>query len=298
MKILLDWLDLIPIKKILNIKLSEKLSETYNKITRLNYIISFDIEFLRYFINYKDIQTIHEMGGLVFCKQNDEWYLYCLFHLNLIPLFNNIKKYYLLLSMTNTVSEDTYNKLLENEKQLLPEFNPKSILTKIYKSNKIDKIKFMIKAINLEKYKKEYELFKENIYLILNDRLVKKREINKDLQKIFIKFTNILFSNSYLIIKGLEDLKALKNHTLQLQEKYIKITNYYDIAIHNDYLHKICNSAKLENTYFCVEKRNLIKPYFNFLNNLENFTEIKAHNPLIDAYYTWIIFNIFILGEL
>ena len=136
------------------------------------------------------------------------------------------------------------------------------------------------------------------INLILNDHLVTSRGINKNDEIDFINLTNKLFSISYLIVKGLEDLRAIKNHTIMLKQSHIKLTNYYDIAKHNDFLYKKCNSAQLENTYFCVEKMDKIKPYINFIKYLETFTEIKAHNPLIDAYYTWIIFNIFVLKEL
>jgi len=298
MKILNNWLNYIPNKKILDIKLNKILSKTYNLLTELNYIIVFDIEFLRYKIKREQVMTIHEMGGIILYKKNDEWFLYCFFHFNLKPLIKNIKQYYLLVSTTNTVSEKTYKQLFENEQKLLPEFNPDSIFIKMYKIKKIEKIKYMINGYDLKKHKIEYKLFEQNINLILNDPLVRSREINKNDEINFINLTNKLFSISYLIVKGLEDLKAIKNHTRLLNQSHIKLINYYDIAKHNDFLYKKCDSAQLEKTYFCIEKMDKIKPYINFIEYLETFTEIKAHNPLIDAYYTWIIFNIFVLKEL
>ena len=50
--ILNNWLNMIPNKKILKIKLDDQISIEFNKVTKLQYIISFDIEFIRYVIKY------------------------------------------------------------------------------------------------------------------------------------------------------------------------------------------------------------------------------------------------------
>jgi hypothetical protein len=310
-ELLIEWINLIPKKEILNIILDSKLIGRYNKLTKLNYIISFDVEFIRYVIEKRQVQTIHEMGGIILFKKKNIWYLVCIFHFNLIPIIKNIKQYYLLTSQYNTVSNETYQKLIENEKKILPENNISNILNnkiiKRYLSNKkiklliknndpeillkkLSKIKYMIKGYDLNE--SEYILFKNNIDLILNDSVVKSREIKQENQNKFIKLTNILFSKAYLIIKGLEDIKALRNHSLMLNEISLKLINYFDIAIYNNYFFKSCNSAELEKSYLYLDKLKLTKPYDNYLKKIKNFSELKAHNPLIDAYYTWIIFNI------
>lgn len=320
--ILHEWLNLIPHKKIINIEVDFNISNIFNRLTKLNYIISFDIEFMRYVIKYKQIQTIHEMGGIIFIKINNKWYLYLLFHLNLVPLINNINQYYLLNSVSNTTSEKTNNKLIENEKKILPEHkinkdNYKKILIndpiiKLYikpnklniliKNNnfdsilkKIEKIKYMIKGYDLIKFPQEYKIFKKNIDLILNDHDVKFREIIDS--KKFINLTNKLFSLSLLIVKGQEDIKALKNHTILLNNNYIILKNIFDIAQYNEILFTKCNSAQLEPTYLCLEKMNLLNNYKKYFNIINDFTKIKAHNPLVDAYYTFIIFIIFNLDS-
>jgi hypothetical protein len=310
-ELLIEWINLIPKKEILNIILDSKLIERYNKLTKLNYIISFDVEFIRYAIEKRQVQTIHEMGGIILFRKKNIWYLICIFHFNLIPIIKNIKQYYLLTSKYNTVSNKTYQKLIENEKKILPENNISNILNnkiiKRYLSNKkiklliknndpvtllkkLSKIKYMIKGYDLDET--EYILFKNNIDLILNDPILKSREIKQENQKKFIKVTNILFSKAYLIIKGLEDIKALRNHSLMLNEVSLKLINYFDIAIYNNYFFKNCNSAELEKSYLYLDKLNLTKPYEKYLEKIKIFSELKAHNPLIDAYYTWIIFNI------
>lgn len=323
MNILNNFLDNIPNKKILKIKLDDDISTLFNKITKLNYVISFDIEFIRYIIKYNQIHTINEMGGIIFVKTKKIWILHSIFHLNLHPFVSNIKQYYLLTSNYNTVSDKTYKKIIKNEKLLLPEYkinelNYKKILlydpiVKLYISkkqidkllkndnynvikNKIDKIKFMINGYDLIKLPKEYKLFTNNINLILNDSNVKFREITETVY--FINFINELFSISFLIVKGIEDLKAIKNHTKLLKQNYIKLTNFFDIAKYNEILFTKCNSAKLENTYFCLQKMNLIDDYNKYYDVINEFTEMKAHNPLVDAYYTFIVFIIFKLKKI
>lgn len=311
-----EWLNLIHMKKILNVKIDNKLAIKYNKLTNLNYIISFDIEFIRYAINNRQVQTIHELGGLILEKKNNNWYLICLFHFNLIPLINNIKQYYLLTSNYNTLTDTTTNKVIAIENELLPEnliltkndlklLNTNRIINRYLSKNKIEelkkqpfeiikkkisKIEFMIKGSDLNE--KDYELFKNSINLILNDPDVLSREINKKNEKKFIQLTNELFANSFLIVKGLEDIKALKNHSLMLNEKSLKLVNYFDIAKYNNILFKKCDSAELEKTYLCLDKLKLTKPYELYHNIINDFTKLKPHNPLVDAYYTWILFNI------
>lgn len=315
-KIIHKWLELIPKKEILNIMLDDNLSKLYNNKTNLNYIIIFDVEFIRYAINNRQVQTIHELGGIILEKKENNWYLLCIFHCNLIPLIKNIKQYYLLTSNYNTVSSETYNKLIENEKILLPEniilikddlhiinhnkiinrYLSKKNIKKLLKEDfeivkkKLSKIKYMIKGYDLKD--NDYELFKKNIQLILNDSECKSRQISENNQKEFIKLTNEIFSNSYLIVKGLEDIKALKNHTLMLNEISIKLNNFFDIAQYNNILFKKCNSAELEKTYLCLEKLNLTQQYNTYLSFIDKFTDMKAHNPLVDSYYTWSIFNL------
>ena len=315
--ILNKWLNIIPNKKIIKIKLDNDIINIFNKITTLNYIISFDVEFMRFVIKNEQVKTINEMGGIIFMKVNNDWYLDSIFHFNLLPLVKNISQYYLLTSEYNTLSKKTYQKIIKNEKLLLPEYkinkkNYKNLLLTdpiinlylkpsqidILKNDnydnvkkKIEKIKYNIKGYDLIKLPKIYKLFTKNINLILNDTDVKSRQILE--HKKFIKLTNKLFSISYLIVKGLEDIKALKTHTLLLKQYSNNIINLFDIAKYNTILFNKCDSAKLENTYICLDKINLLNDYIKYYNIINDFTDMKAHNPLVDAYYTFIIFIVF-----
>jgi hypothetical protein len=328
---LLLWMNLINNKQILNIKLDDKLSKEYNNKTNLDYIISFDVEFLRYVVDHRQIQTIHEMGGLLFEKKSNSWYLICIFHINLKPIIQNINQYYLLTSKYNTLSDDVNDKVIKIENKLLlnnlfsntqnmsitetKELLYKNKLLKRYlskkninkllniKSNdfdkfikKLSKINHMIKGSDLINFKEEYNMFKDIINLILNDPTVIEREIKEKDQNLFINLTNELFSKSYLIVKGIEDIKALKNHSLLLKQESLKLTHIFDIAIYNNILYQKCNSAELENSFLCLQNLKLTQKYDSFLKIINDFTHLKPHNPLVDAYYTWIIFNIFLFN--
>ena len=105
---------------------------------------------------------------------------------------------------------------------------------------------------------------------------------------------NDILLNSHLIIKGREDLKAIKNHTLLYDIKTnVELYKFSDIALYNDKLLTICNTAELKKSYDCLHDKKLTNKYLIYYNKLKQNIEIKAHNPLVDAVLTLIIFNIF-----
>ena len=169
--ILDEWLNLIPIKKIINFKLDNNISDIFNKITKLNYAISFDIEFIRYIIKYKQIRIINELGGILFIKIDDIWYLHSIFHLNIIPTINNIDQYYLLTSNYNTTSSNTNKILIKNELKLLPEYKiNESNYKKILLSDPIINLYLNSKQINL--------LIKNNNFDIIMKKIEKIKHMN------------------------------------------------------------------------------------------------------------------------
>lgn len=275
------WLSYILNKKILRIKLNDELNTIYNKQTELNSIIIFDVEFIRLCRNNQQLQTINEMGGIILYKINYYWHLFAIFHFNLPPQHNNMNELYLMLSKYNTLSAKTEKKniILENK------------LFKYYPKDK--KIYFKINGYSLLKKKKQYYLFIQIINNIFRDTDYKKRLIEDD--KKFMKLTNKIFSNSYLIVKGTEDFKALNNHLILLNIKPLVFNHYFDIAIYNNILFNQCNSAELAKTYECLDKLNLTFGFESYLKIINEFTNLKPHNPLVDAYLTWVLYNIFSL---
>jgi hypothetical protein len=317
--ILDEWLKTIHNKLLLSIELPFLKLNIKN-----NYIIIFDIEFLKFKINFKQMRSIHEMGGILLNKENDIWFLKCIFHINLPPLETNIDNLYLLTSTYNTLSPDNdmkvqrlenkllvYNQIIDNnnlsdddiylliKKDKISNIYFKKYINNFKKFNMsvilkyLNKVKHIIYGNDIKKFPIQYKLFTKINNIILNDPLVIKRTISD--HKLFLKLTNELFIESYLIVKGIEDLKALKYHSMMLNIKFYDHTNftYFDIAQYNNVLFKKCDSAELEKSYLCLEKNNLTQKYNQYFNIIKNFTNNKAHNPLTDAYYTWIIFNIY-----
>lgn len=311
-----EWLKLINNKLLLSIELP-----FFNIETEYKYVIIFDIEFLKYKINNKQIRSIHEMGGILLIKENNIWYLKCIFHVNLPPLETNPDKLYLLTSTYNTLYYCNnikvqklenelliYNQIINNKNlsnseifNLIKNDNIANIYFKKYikKFNKtninvilkhLNKIKHIIFGNDIKKYNREYNLFLQITNIILNDPLVINRTISND--KLFLQLTNELFIQSFLIVKGGEDIKALKLHSLLLNIKSYNF-NYFDIAQYNNNLFSKCNSAELEKSFICLQNLNLTQKYDEYFQIIKKFTNCKAHNPLIDAYYTWIIYNIY-----
>jgi hypothetical protein len=328
-KNILEWLDLIPNKIVLWNVLDKKLSDLYNKQTILNSIIIFDIEFLKFLKNKEQLHTIHEMGGIILQKYNNEWYLISIFHLNLKPLSTDLTKLYLLHSDYNSLSDENIKKLIKLEKKLLIHPNlinkenlsnkkiidiiNKKKISKIYNLNinkliqikeqdykkfikTIKKVVFYLNGNDLQNHPKEFNLFKKMMNIVLNDKESNNRLVKDD--SIFINLTNKLFSNSYLIIKGLEDIKSLVIHSKLLNLKPIEFKNYFDISIYNNILHNKCDSAELKKNYDCLEELHLTHDYDGYLEIIKKLTKLKAHNPLVDAYMTWIIYNIFLVKKI
>lgn len=327
----LKWKNMIPNKKEVFVKLDTQLSDIYNTKTKLNYIISFDVEFLNFKNNNIQIASVHELGGIVLNKINNEWYIICIFHVNLKPLCSDLNKLYLLTTTYNSLDTKNEKKIKKLEKKLFIHSKIKntmsnseiiniinsSNLSKIYLSKnkikkllelkninfdkfikKLSKIVYVINGHDLLKYKKEYDIFKKIINGILNDKQVKKRQIEQT--EDFLKLTNILFDNSFLIVKTTGDIKAIKTHSQYLNIVPNELNKYFDIAIYNNFLFKKCNSAELKQNYDCLNKLNLTKQFYIYLKLIEDFTDnnIVAHNPLVDAYFTWIIYNVFLLNKL
>jgi hypothetical protein len=266
------------------------------------------------------------MGGIVLVKKKNNWYLSHIFHLNLPPLISDPNKLYLLSSTYNTLTTKNTKIVEKIEKELLPNYElvskkhltdneiikiiKKYTISNLYLSNgriskllkikninynrfikELSKIKHVVYGNDLINYSNEYKLFKKIIKTIFNDELCLARTVTKP--KEFIKLTNIIFSESLLIVKGLEDIKALQSHGLFLNVKVNANFEYFDIAKYNETLFKKCNSAELEKTYLCLEKLNYTQVFNKYLFKIKQIMDLKAHNPLTDAYYTWIIYNVF-----
>jgi hypothetical protein len=343
------WLQMIPNKHIFFDKLDKELCVAYSNITDKNYIISFDIEFLNYinnkkkyekyttntFRNTKALKIIREMGGIVFSKYENDWYLIAFFHFNIDTKINK-SKIFLLTHEYSTINDDTINKVIKLEEKLLPHYkyinqntydnlflkSKKEIFHELYSNNLIKlfiskkKINNLINENNYNKFIKTlkkitflingYILEKNNLLdelnsfnkineLILNDEAHNTRYIDKLHLTGFLKLLNKIFLNSYLITKGIEDFKAIKNHSILFNINIdASLYSYYDIAKHNEKIFNLCKTAELKSSFDCLTTKKLTDKYYIFYEKLKKFIKIKAHNPLVDALFTLILFNIFI----
>lgn len=290
MNLLKSWSSYINIKKKVSIKLSDELNQAYEHI-KLDIMIAFDIEFIRLHRNNDQMQTVNEVGGIVLQKINNFWYITLLFHFNMPSQHKNINELYLMMTKYNTLSKTTTEKNIKLENELLDYFIPENA------GPKIKKYCFKISGYKLKKNKIQHDLFTQIINNVFNDKEYKKRLIKDDVE--FMKLTNVLFNKSYLIVKGNEDFKALNNHMQLLDIKPLPFDNYFDIAIYNNFLFNKCKSAELSKSYVCLEELHLTKSFDKYASIIEKFTgEFKFHNPLIDSYCSWVIYNIFILKKI
>ena len=302
--------------------LNDKLQKLYDNITTKNYIISFDIEFLRYNYDKININYIFEIGGIIIHKYKNKWYLISFFHYNIKPHLIN-DDMFIQNSEYCTISNETYNKVKKLENKLLPHLIYKRIdlneiiindlmnnnlinlllsknkLINIINNNNYDKfikeLKKILFKINGNFLKKnhlnyEYYLYNEINNLIFNDKDINYRYI-KNIKKNLLLLKKII-NNGYSIVKGIEDFNVIKNHLNLFNIDFnINDNYYYDIAKYNNELYNICNSAELKKSFICLINKKIIDENDDIYIKLKNNIYMKAHNPLVDSLMTLIIFN-------
>jgi hypothetical protein len=203
------------------------------------------------------------------------------------------------------------NNVLKSEKSIINKFKEQiyDLVSLIEQNQSFDNLEKNISKIinNLKNiiYTKLIKSFKfdnkfkkiNNIYL--SDKYIKKILLGQELHNNFIKIFNLLISekDSLNIIKGSEDIKAMINHNIYLNDCYNNVpsNNIIDIAEYNAKIYEICSSAKLYESYICLNKDNS-KDNSSIINELKKYilsSTIKPHNPLNDAYYTLQVFILF-----
>ena len=312
-----QFLKVINNKTIYNIKLDYFLQEKYKTIKQ-NIIFIFDIEF----IEQKFKKTIFEIGGIIISKYINEWYLIASFHVNIKP-YEQIKNQSLLTHYYSSVSNKNLKKVMELEKKILPHYKFESFFNKfVYLSynNKLlelqkdniinnyirDKQK-LLNETNKEKFLLILKkcIFKINGNNLLDKNLIKEfkifKSINELIQKdanyryienisLFLKLLNKILYYSFVIVKGLEDFKAVNNHSNHYNIKFYNNV-YFDIAIFNDYLFKKYKTAELKKSFDFLIEDNKIGDNIKYYNNMKK--NYNAHNPFFDSLLTWLTFNIF-----
>ena len=312
------FLKYIPYSNSSNCKLSDDFEKRLLQLGKKYPIIFiYDIEF-----QHLKNQTRHilEFGGIIFIFKNNLWSYHSNFHFNL-PLVDNLNNMFILQSKYATVSPKTRVKMEEIEKKYLyyvdldnNRENPNefTFLYNKYINSKLAK-KFKIKYYEPlpTNYKKIIRSFKDITFrlnnkdigsnnfnkiwnLYLNDPWVKERTIVP--HKQWLQSLRNILTNSMNIVKGNMDILAIDNlfkkHNINVITNKIGI---YDIADYNDMFRKLCNSAELENTYWCLVEKTLIDPKIEktimlILKTLMvHGKQLSAHNPLIDTFFTMVV---------
>ena len=120
------------------------------------------------------------------------------------------------------------------------------------------------------------DLDKESVETYLADSNVKKHHRPHSALKKFMT----MYSKSLIVVKGKEDIDALKNACEEYGITYTHPAGVFDIAVWNSQSTKKCGTAKLEGTYKCLEKD--LKHY--------DFLPLgKAHDPRSDAAMAFLI---------
>ena len=160
--------------------------------------------------------------------------------------------------------------------------------------------------------KKTDKIFDEMLDIYYNDELVMNRSFEKYSEKEFLQDLSKLFNSDItIVVKGDNDLQALKNSNYYYNKSYFNIKHVIDIAKQNNYYHSMnVGSAKLKDTYnylrhginvrkekiknaYHESNNNIIKDVSNYLNltfnNKFSNNKLLFHNPLDDCIGTFFI---------
>ena len=121
----------------------------------------------------------------------------------------------------------------------------------------------------------------ENIKVYLDDSKIKNAHKTSSWIKSFIDD----MSESLVVIKGLKDLDAFENACRYHGYTYKQPKAIVDIADWNPKSHRLCGTAKLEQTFQCI-KRKLDPEVEKFLNIVPIG---RPHDPTSDAAMTFIV---------
>jgi hypothetical protein len=242
--------------------------EKLNKLSHnQEHILVFDCEFWHVFDKIENVYYLpnrdffflpREIAGFLLSKdKSGNWKMHNKFFVSLdCPL----KDIALPISKFSTVTLDTAIKLDEIQENIGMDWVDahESILDSSQK-------KLLLQALKIYK----------------NDPQIKK--VHQPLTWInkFMK----LYSQSTIIVKGHEDINALKNLSIIKNFNYIDPPFIVDIALWNKKSKKVCGSAQLLNTFKCILPK-LNKETKRFLELLD-FDQ--AHNPMTDASMTLIV---------
>lgn len=188
--------------------------------------------------------------------------------------------------------------LLENKHVSIYDILIEQLIIKIHKI-----LKEILYMMPINKYPKtQQKLFYKIMQIYKTDVNIQKILIPTTQHNIFIeKFNDFIYNSNVInIVKGIADIQAVHNCNIlfnEVEKRFILPKMIIDISMYNEEIYKMCSSAKLYESYTCLMNRN--KDNYNtayhttILNNIYKYYNkelLKAHNPLMDAFYTIIVF--------
>lgn len=125
------------------------------------------------------------------------------------------------------------------------------------------------------------KIWKQILSLYEGDSNIKRHHEPPSWIKKFMK----VFEKSLVIVKGSGDTDALKNLCILKGYEYTKPQKIIDIANWNPESTRLCQSAKLQDTYICIE--NKLSTELRKIN--EKLPIKEEHDPTTDAAMTLVI---------
>lgn len=268
------------IDKITDYRLSSVLDiiANYKKI-----IICFDLEFqnTNYNLNNENYITsngsnsysfIREFGLLAFIKKKSWYYIG-----NIILNFPNLT--YLVDLEYIRYTSLTYSSVTKNTEKLM------SINDNMFKDSPKIIFETYPNTCNNNNLR-ELVLYQNKIYW--NDPLVKERILDIPQAKDFLNLFLSLSDNSIFVLKGQSDIKVIKNQYFSFFNviKHEIFKNIYDIELFNGFSNFFFGRATLEKTFIGLTQLPIYKKCTFFDKYISN---LKAHNPVSDSFYTIIV---------
>lgn len=194
-------------------------------------------------------------------------------------------------------------------KKIVDPQTKKRILNKIEMLNKSTQPESDLRYIEKILYKIQFEIYGKYLNQELidqlsisneaywNDPLVKERLIENK-EDIFFDLFKEISNEAIFLVKGRMDFIAMKNSQFLISKNNnLNFDHYYDIETFNGFSSLVCQSSQLENTYKCLIDKKYPSNIKVLLDQIKaSIGGIKAHNPLVDSYFTIVVAIIINLG--
>jgi hypothetical protein len=148
------------------------------------------------------------------------------------------------------------------------------------------------------------KVYDNQFEVYLSDSLVEARTMTNENTKKFLTYFEKVQQKSTLLVKGKNDIDAICNNLVlfNIRESCsLHRSNIYDIEIFNSFSRKFFGSAKMYDTFIGFTKTKEYGEIEGSVKKIIKDTELRAHNPVFDAYITLVIavvINLILIREM